>query len=103
MPGIFDRQAAKQQAVHDAEDGGVGADGEGQGEDGDHGRAELAAQQAGGEAKVLCTGDEKCADRHDSAPPFLYSGEWSHGRRSGGETVRSRLLFSNLRTAPRWG
>ena len=61
MRWIFDGQAAEQEAVHDAEDGGVDADGNGEREDRDHGRAELAAQQARREANILCrSANEMC-------------------------------------------
>ncbi len=86
MLGICDGQAAKQKTVHDAEDGGVGADGDAEGKDGDQGRAGLAAQQARGEANILRGSAEKCTDRHNSVT-FLSGVGPLDDRRAGGGTV----------------
>jgi hypothetical protein len=44
--GIFDREKAEEDLVEESEDGGVGADAEGQSEDGDGGEAGSTAEGA---------------------------------------------------------
>ena len=60
---IADRQGAKKCRVDEAEDGGVGADAEGKGEDGDGGEARGFAQHAKGEAQIL----EQCVEEGQGA------------------------------------
>ena len=50
---VADPQALEQRGVDEAEDGGVGADAEGEGQHGGHREAGLPAQHAGGVAHVL--------------------------------------------------
>ena len=50
---VRERERAKEDGVDDREDGGVGADAQREGEDGDGGEAEVLAHQAQGEADVL--------------------------------------------------
>src|SRR6267378_1503810 len=52
---IFDRQQPQQERIDQTEDGGVGANAESKGEDGDGSEARVLAEHAGGEAKVLPT------------------------------------------------
>ena len=51
--GIRDRKGAQQHRVEDRKDGGVGADAEGQGEDGDQREARIFDEGAQREADVL--------------------------------------------------
>src|SRR5436853_4286068 len=51
--GILDRNGAEANGVNELEDGGVGADAEGQGEDGNDGKTGTQAKKAKGVAKAL--------------------------------------------------
>jgi hypothetical protein len=53
MLGILDGQRAKQDGVEQGEDGGVGADAEGEGEQGDEGEAGALEEAAEAETDVL--------------------------------------------------
>lgn len=64
MPCIGVRQGTQQDGVDDGEEGGVGADAEGESEDGDHGETGAAAQHAGGVAKIPCGRVQPADDVH---------------------------------------
>ena len=53
LSGVADRQRLQQHGVDDGEDGGVGADADGEGQDGGRREAAVLPQQAEGEAGVL--------------------------------------------------
>src|SRR5436305_3847459 len=54
--GIFDRKGAQADGVKQLKNGGISADAEGQGQDGDRGKAGIQAQQTRAEAQILPQG-----------------------------------------------
>ena len=69
--GRAERQRLDQHGVHDAEDGGVRADAEGEGEDGDRGEPRGAPQGAHGVRRVLPQFADELDSRHSSSSPLV--------------------------------
>ena len=83
------RQRLQEHAADDAEDGGVGADPDRQGDDGDGGEQRCASEAADGVAELA-------GDRAHGTPSFRSAGGWSRtggGRCSAGTTDPGRRGF----------